>query len=48
LPPTHIRPSKKIIYNTPKSEPVREDDDYYYYDEDDFLEENPKTLEEKM
>ena len=41
---THIRPSKEIIYETPKREPVREhnnndDDDY-----DEFLEEDAKVF----
>jgi hypothetical protein len=40
---TDIRPSKEIIYETPKSEPVREDDDDD--DEDDgFLEEDGKKF----
>jgi hypothetical protein len=34
---THIRPSKEVIYETPKRKPVREDDDYY---DDEFLEED--------
>jgi hypothetical protein len=29
---THIRPSKEIIYETPKREPAREDND----DDDDY------------
>ena len=40
---THMRPSKEIIYETPKREPVREDnhdDDYDYR----FLEEDTKTF----
>jgi hypothetical protein len=42
---THIRPSKEIIYETPKREPVREDndDDDYYYD-DEFLGEDAKMF----
>jgi len=47
LPPTHtlihIRPSKEIIYGTPKREPVRDDDYDDYYD-DEFLKEDPKTF----
>jgi len=43
---TDIRPSKDIIYETPKRDPVREDDD----DDDDdwFLEEDERGLIEKM
>jgi len=39
---THIRPSKEIIYETPKREPVREynDDDY----DDEFIEEDVKRF----
>ena len=33
-----IRPSKEIIYETPKSEPVREDNDDDDDDDDEFLE----------
>jgi len=40
---THIRPSKEIIYETPKGEPVREDNDDDDYD-DEFLEEDAKTF----
>ena len=40
---THIRPSKEIIYETPKREPVREDNDIDDYD-DEFLEENAKRF----
>ena len=36
-----IRPSKEIIYETPKREPVREDDDDY---DDEFLEEDAKKF----
>jgi len=36
-----IRPSKEIIYETPKREPVREDDDDYA---DEFLEEDAKRF----
>ena len=39
---THIRPSKEIIYETPKREPVRQDDDDDY--EDEFLEEDAKDV----
>jgi len=38
---TDIRPSKEIIYETPKREPVREADDD---DDDGFLEEDAKTF----
>jgi hypothetical protein len=43
---TDIRPSKDIIYETPKRDPVREEDD----DDDDdwFLEEDERGLIEKM
>ena len=34
------RPSKEIIYETPKREPVRDDADY----DDEFLEENAKKF----
>ena len=37
---TDIRPSKEIIYGTPKREPVRGDDD----DDDGFLEEDAKRF----
>ena len=37
-----IRPSKEIIYETPKSEPVRQDDDDD--DDDGFLEEDAKRF----
>jgi hypothetical protein len=36
----HIRPSKEIIYETTKREPVQKDDDY----DDEFLEEDAKTF----
>jgi len=36
---THMRPSKVIIYETTKREPVREDNDD---DDDDFLEDDAK------
>jgi hypothetical protein len=41
-----IRPSKEIIYETPKREPVREDndDDDDYYDDDGFLQEDAKRF----
>jgi hypothetical protein len=35
---THIRPSKEIIYETPKREPVLEDDDVNDDYDDEFLE----------
>ena len=38
---THIRPSKELIYETPKREPVREDNDDY---EDEVLEEDAKAF----
>ena len=41
---THIRPSKEIIYETPKREPVREyndEDDGY---DDEFLEDYAKAF----
>jgi hypothetical protein len=38
---TDIWPSKDIIYETPKPEPVREDDDF---DDDGFLEEDAKRF----
>jgi len=37
-----MRPSKEIIYETPKREPLREDDDADYNDE--FLEEDAKRF----
>jgi hypothetical protein len=43
---THIRPSKEIIYETPKRDSVREyndNDDNDHYD-DEFLEEDAKTF----
>jgi len=39
---THIRPSKQIIYETPKIESVQEDNDDDY--EDEFLEEDAKSF----
>ena len=43
---THIRPSKELIYETPKRETVREDDDDDNY-EDEFLEEDAKKFGRK-
>ena len=40
---TDIQPSKEIIYETPKRDPVREDNDYDDYD-DEFLEEDAKRF----
>jgi len=40
---THIQPSKEIIYETPKREPVREDNDDDDDYEDEFLEEDAEV-----
>jgi len=40
---THIRPSKEIIYERPKREPVRQDKDDDDYD-NEFLEANVEGL----
>jgi hypothetical protein len=40
---THIRPSKEIINETPKREPVRQDKDDDDYD-NEFLEANVESL----
>jgi len=41
---THIRPSKEIIYETPKREPVREDNDDDDDFDDEFLKEDAKRF----
>ena len=41
---TDIRPSKEIIYQTPKREPVRQDDNDDDDDDDEFLEEDAKRF----
>ena len=42
-----IRPSKEIIYETPKREPVREENDHDYYD-DKFLEDTKRFGRENV
>jgi len=47
-PVTDIRPSKVIIYETPKRERVRENDDDYDDDDDGFSRRTQRGLVERM